>query len=232
MLTPKITERDNFVWLLVALVLLLLSDAIFSQFESAQGRLLVNLSLLITLVIAIWSLERHHRGWRYWKIGMTFLIAALMVGESITGHPILVMGQLIGSFLFLLVCLYLIGKQVLFTGDVDSNKIVGAICIYILIGLLWAFAYLIVEALFPGSFSGLKQESWQGNLEHFIYYSMVTLTTVGYGDIAPQQPIARFLAYMEGITSIFYTAILVASLIGVRMADKSVQTPTRPESED
>jgi voltage-gated potassium channel len=219
MMAPQITERDNFFWLLIALVLLLLCDAIVSQFESEQGRLLVNLSLVVTLFVVIWSLERHHRGWRYAKIGMTLLIAALMVGESVTESRILILGQLIGCFLFLIVSLYLIWKQVLFTGAVDTNKIVGSICIYLLLGLVWAFGYLIVEALFPGSFNGLDHEVWQGNLQQFTYYSMVTLTTVGYGDITPEQPVAHFLAYMEGITGIFYTTVLVASLLGVRLAN-------------
>jgi hypothetical protein len=152
------------------------------------------------------------------KIGMALIVAGLMVGESILESRMLVIGQLLGCFIFLGLSLYLVWKQVLFTGAVDTNKIVGAICIYILIGMVWAFSYLIAEEMFPGSFSGLNEDSWQGNLEQFIYYSMVTLTTVGYGDITPEQPVARFLAYMEGITSIFYTTILVASLIGVRLA--------------
>jgi voltage-gated potassium channel len=77
------------------------------------------------------------------------------------------------------------------------------------------------------SFNGLDNELWQGNLEQFTYYSMVTLTTVGYGDITPEQPVARFLAYMEGLTGIFYTTILVASLIGVRLAGNPEATTTQ-----
>jgi len=220
MMAPQITERDNFFWLLIALVLLLASDAVFSQFESEQGRLLVNISLLLTLFVAVFALERNRRGrvLRNWKIGITFIVACLMVAESLVESRLLVLGQLAGCFLFLCLSLYLVWKQVLFTGYVNTNKIVGSICIYILLGLVWAFGYLIAEELFPGSFNGLDHEVWQGNLEQFIYYSMVTLTTVGYGDITPEQPVARFLAYMEGITGIFYTTILVASLIGVRLA--------------
>ena len=71
---------------------------------------------------------------------------------------------------------------------------------------------------------------WQENLEQFLYYSMVTLTTVGYGDITPEQPVAQFLAYMEGIVGIFYTTILVASLIGVRLA--SMTAPGSESQED
>ena len=115
-------------------------------------------------------------------------------------------------------------KQVVFSGHVDTNKIVGSLCIYILFGMNWAFVYLITETVFPGSFSGLDHEAWQGELEQFTYYSMVTLTTIGYGDINPEQSMARFLSYMEGITGIFYTTILVASLIGVRLVDVRAAT--------
>ena len=220
MMAPQITERDNFFWLLIALVLLLASDAVFSQFESAQGKLLVNISMVLTLFVAVWALERNQRGrvLRNWKIGLTVIVACLMVADSLVENRFLALGQLAGCFLFLCLSLYLVWKQVLFTGYVDTNKIVGSICIYILLGLVWAFGYLIAEELFPGSFNGLDHEVWQGNLEQLVYYSMVTLTTVGYGDITPEQPVARFLAFMEGITGIFYTTILVASLIGVRLS--------------
>ena len=60
---------------------------------------------------------------------------------------------------------------------------------------------------------------------------MVTLTTLGYGDITPQQPVARFLAYMEAITGIFYTTVLVASLIGMRLAQHG-ETLQRQVSEE
>ena len=219
-MAPKITERDNFFWLLIALVLLMASDAVFSQIESEQGKLLVNVSLVLTLFVAVWALESNRRGrvLRNLKIGLTVVVACLMVADSLVENRFLALGQLTGCFLFLGLSLYLVWRQVLFTGQVDRNKIVGSICIYILLGMLWAFGYLIAEEVFPGSFNGLDHDVWQGNLEQLIYYSMVTLTTVGYGDITPEQPVARFLAFMEGITGIFYTTILVASLIGVRLA--------------
>jgi hypothetical protein len=220
MKAKNITERDNFFWLLIALVFLLFSDALISQFESAYGRLLVNISLLITLFVAVWALDRNRHGpvLRYVKIGITVIVAGFMVGDFLVDSPLMALGQQVACLMFLCLSLYLVWKQVLFTGYVDTNKIIGSICIYILLGLVWAFGYLIAEWLFPGSFSGLDQDSWRGNLEEFIYYSMVTLTTLGYGDIAPQQPLARFLAYSEAVAGVFYTTILVASLIGVRLA--------------
>ena len=219
MLAPQITERDNFIWLLMALAILLFTDAIVTQLESKHWGLLVNISFLLTLFIAVWSLERGRRRWQKCKLGLTFGVACLMVADSLMESRSLELALLVGCVLFLSLSLYMVWKQVVFSGHVDTNKIVGSICIYILLGMIWAFAYLITEQVFPGSFSGLDDEAWQGEFEQFTYYSMVTLTTVGYGDINPEQSVARFLSYMEGVTGIFYTTILVASLVGVRLVD-------------
>ena len=217
-MAPKITQRDNFIWLFFALIFLLFSGAVFAQFESELGRRLVNSSLMITILIAVWSMERKQAHWRYRKIGMSLVITILLIGDTIMGDDRFAIAQLVIILLFLSLTTYLAWRQVMFSGHVDRNKIIGSICIYMLLGVVWAFAYLLVEVLFPGSMNGLDHRQWQHNLEDMIYYSMVTLTTLGYGDITPDQPLVRFLAYIESITGIFYTTVLVASLIGVRLA--------------
>ena len=217
-MAPKITQRDNFIWLFFALIFLLFSGAIFAQFESELGRRLVNFSLTITMLIAVWSMERKQASWLNIKLGMSLIIAGLLIGDLVLGDDRLANVQLIIVLSFLSLTTWLACRQTIFSGHVDINKIIGAICIYMLLGIIWALAYLLVENLFPGSMNGLDHREWQLNLEDMIYYSMVTLTTLGYGDITPDQPLVRFLAYMEAITGIFYTTILVASLIGVRLA--------------
>jgi voltage-gated potassium channel Kch len=116
---------------------------------------------------------------------------------------------------------WLTTRQTLFTGAIDGNKIVGAICIYMLLGLIWAFLYLFVAEAVPGAFNGLPQAPWLENFAAAVYFSFVTITTLGYGDISPVLPLARFLVLMEAIVGVFYMAILVASLVGVRLSDHS-----------
>lgn len=125
--------------------------------------------------------------------------------------------------LFVMILLYvwvtwLAAKQVLFSGPIDGNKIVGAICIYLLMGLIWALLYLFIAQTIPDAFNGLEQLVWYDNFADGHYFSFVTLTTLGYGDISPIVPIARFLVYMEAIVGVFYLTILVASLIGIRIS--------------
>lgn len=132
--------------------------------------------------------------------------------------------QIVLLLLFTVGTIVVASRQVLLTGAVDFNKIIGSICIYLLIGMAWAVAYLLVERLFPGSVPALSGDHWREHVQDALYFSYVTLTTLGYGDISSTQPLARYLAYMQAIVGQFYVAIVVASLIGARMSGDSRET--------
>lgn len=213
------TDRDNFLWLLIALVLLLFSGALFDQFFGGAGQRIINLSITATLLVAIWSLDnrRPHRLGR-WSISL--ILMAIAAGDAWLDNAGLDIVTLALILVFYVYSIVIAARQILFTGIVDGNKIIGAIVIYLLIGMSWTFAYLLVEQLQPGSINGLEHQRWQDNLHTVIYYSYVSLTALGYGDITPAMPLTRFLAYMEAIVGQFYLAILVASLIGARLSYK------------
>jgi len=109
-------------------------------------------------------------------------------------------------------------KQVLFAGPIDTNKIIGAVCIFLLVGLIWTTLCMMVALPNPDAFYGLKPGPWHDIFPDLVYFSFVSLTTLGYGDMGPAAPIARFLAYAEAITGQFYIAVLVASLVGIRIS--------------
>ena len=109
-------------------------------------------------------------------------------------------------------------RQVLFTGEITLNKIVGAICIFFLLGLIWATMYLLLLEWDPATFNNIQHVSWHDSFPKVVYFSFVTMTTLGYGDISPALPLARFLAYLEAVMGLFYIAVMVASLVGVRVA--------------
>lgn len=214
----KVSSRNNFIWLLAGLVLFLFAGAVSNQLELENTNRVVNIALMLTLVINIWYIDSRGTKLAAWKVIATIVVAGTMITDSLIVSNVLAKFQLFMSFTFLALTLWQAWTQVMFTGVVDRNKIIGSICIYLLMGLVWAFAYLIVEAFLPGSMKGLEHDLWQKNTSALIYYSIVTLTTLGYGDITPTQPITQFLAYMEAVTGVFYMAILVASLIGIRLA--------------
>ena len=150
-----ISTSDNFIWLLVALVLLLFGGAVFDQLESRHGERLINACLLLTIIIAIWSMEENEGPWLNRKIGITLAFGLVMVSDSLMESDVLANAQLVMCFLFFSLTLHLAWRQIMFVGQVDVNKIVGAICIYIVIGLVWSFAYLIAEEIVRGSVSGV-----------------------------------------------------------------------------
>lgn len=108
-------------------------------------------------------------------------------------------------------------RRVLFEGRVDANKIVGSITLFMLLGLIWTVIYLQIALIDPEAFSGLDVTNWKEGFSRMAYYSYVTLTTLGYGDILPKNHIAEFFVYLESIAGVFYMAIIVSSLISLRL---------------
>jgi voltage-gated potassium channel len=225
-MVQPVSKRDNFIWLLGGLLFLLFSGALFAQHGLAGGLRLVNISISGALLVAVWAMEQQRGHWMRSRIGLTLIVASLMLGDVFLEDYRLTLLQLGFIFMFLNLTTFLACKQVLFSGSVDGNKIIGAICIYIMMALSWAFGYLLIEEVYPGSFTGLNHSDWHDNMQDVVYFSFVTLTTLGYGDISPVLPLARFFGYLEAVTGQFYIAILVASLIGIRLAQPGIiETP-------
>jgi voltage-gated potassium channel len=208
-----ISEKNHFIYLTIGIVILLFVSAMVNQFPWLRGHQLVQAFSVLNLAIGIYGFRSSHMFFRT-GVGIIIGVSMVTVIGAFMEELHLYYLHLCFLFCFYLWAIWLAGKQVLFTGPIDTNKIVGAICIYLLLGLIWAIMYLFLAQAIPDAFIGVKQLIWHDNFADLAYYSFVTLTTLGYGDIAPIAPLARFLAYMEAIVGVFYIAILVASLIG------------------
>jgi len=100
---------------------------------------------------------------------------------------------------------------------VDSEILCAALSVYLMLGLVWAIAYELLGQVFPDAFAFSTGPSAAHSLEGFsaFYFSFVTLSTVGYGDIAPVSEAARMLAVTEAITGTLYVAVLIARLVSL-----------------
>jgi hypothetical protein len=132
---------------------------------------------------------------------------------------------LIGAYLlatcFFAFALYGILRAI-FVKQASGDAIFGAVCGYLLLGIIWSLLYSAVETAFPGSFGmpapgSADVVAARPDRGVLGYYSFITLATVGYGDVTPTTPLARTLAWMEAITGQFYLAILVAGLVGFKV---------------
>jgi hypothetical protein len=117
-------------------------------------------------------------------------------------------------------------RTVVAQDEVTADTIYGGICVYLLIGLGWEAVYSTLEYLDPGSFAmgGVPLATVEGadaatrTFPALVYYSFVTLTTLGYGDIVPTTPQARVLSTAEAIFGQLFVAIFIARLVGLQLA--------------
>lgn len=106
---------------------------------------------------------------------------------------------------------------------VRADDVIGALCSYLLLGLCWSSLYQLTELLAPGSFAlhsemGKELGSRHARQALFNYFSFVTLTTLGYGDVTPVNHVAATFAWLEATIGQFYIAVVVAQVVGFRMA--------------
>jgi hypothetical protein len=140
----------------------------------------------------------------------------------LTQTPIAVGFQLVAA-IFLSFTVATILRTVYREGQVSADSVFGAFCGYVLVGVAFGHLYGLSDLVAPGSFQAREEfvaQFQDPNRRHFLltYFSLVTLTTVGYGDITPATDLARGLAAVEAIVGQFYIAVLVAELIGKRVA--------------
>jgi hypothetical protein len=173
-------------------------------------RLAGDLAYALLLISGVWALgEGKAARWMLLPVA----VAALLVDLGSWLWPVPKVGVLSMQLLSLLLFLAVVLGQTLRAGRVTLHRILGAVAAYLLLGILWAHAYALVAHVRPGAFSGPL--NLDDGPRAFLYFSFVTITTVGYGDVLPLHPAARSLAMLEAVTGPLYLAILVARLVSL-----------------
>ena len=138
------------------------------------------------------------------------------------------------SILIFLVFIIVVILQILMTQSVATwDSIAGAFCGYVLIGIVFAEAYCLLDILAPDSYrmATVSMEELDDPTHRFMmleYFSFTTLTTLGFGDVIPSTPVARGLAIWEVVCGQFYLAVLVAGLVNLR-GGQAATVPTSVE---
>jgi len=214
-----VNERNNFIYFTLALVTLLLVGALVDTMPTGEGRMLLRLIILATVIVAFVSLSFDKQGRAFIAVMVVLIIAAGVLDEM-TDVPWAAVFGLSALLVFFLGIAYSVGRRVLLAGNADSNTIIGSLAVYLLMGLIWATLYLLCLEFFPDAFNGIERTSWSDNFSNAAYFSFVTMTSLGYGDISPALPVTRALAYLQAIVGTFFMAIVVASLIGARTSQR------------
>jgi len=212
---PGLIKKNHFIWLTIALIGLMLASAFSRGLPENLTLQLIEYTSVILLMLSLLSLKTD----RLWGKGFLIIVGIMLTVVVVRG------ATEIGYFeyfylglmlLFMLAATWLVGSQVLLTGEVDLNIIVGSVALYLLIGMIWSILFTILLEFSPDALNGIDAGMWYDNYPLTTYFSFVTLTTLGYGDISPATPVAQVMVTLEAVMGMFYLAIIVASLIGGR----------------
>ena len=211
-------HQTNFFYLFFALLVLLVAVPLADQLNLMGTRLVSATIFSLLLLIGAGTLRG---GGRFFSTGMFFVVAGVILNLAaieIQSRP-LQYGALSTLIGFLLVSISFTLRQVVLGTAVDVNRLVGAVCVFLMIGVIWALAYTLLDLISPGSFTGISASHDVGWNSDWLYFSFVTLTTLGYGDMSPISPVARILASLQAVLGQFYIAVLVAALVGAYISD-------------
>ncbi len=213
-------RRFSTVQLLIALVLFFIWAPFVEEIEG--GELIVSALFSLVLLAGVVAVADSKR---------VLVIAIVLAIPAIAGRwmnhfrP-----DLVPPHVFLTAGLILIAfvvanllRFVLRAPSVNADVLCASISAYLMLGLMWTLAYWLVDQLTPGGAFSFNTNGGTRSINGFtgFYFSFITLSTVGYGDITPVSRMARWLAAMEAMTGLLYVAVLIARLVALYSTPKS-----------
>jgi hypothetical protein len=213
-------HRFSMVGLLIALALLFFFFPFVEEIKG--GELIVAVLLTLVLISAVLAVASRRS---------TLIVALLLAIPAVGGRWINhFWPSLLPPAVFLVATLVLIAfvvahllHFVLSAPSVDTEVLCASISAYVMLGLIWTIAYWLVDQVTPGAFAFNTTTGAKESMRGFnaFYFSFVTLSTVGYGDITPVSHVARTLAALEAMTGLLYVAVLIARLVALYSSPKS-----------
>lgn len=208
----KVPIDNGFRNLLFFMLIYIFGSPFLAHYPSLA--IIAHASLTVTLCFSVYAVQKRQKHRTFAMISLLPVLALYWFGI----YDIIPFSRLGSYLLFVLYFGLLIAAfvtQIIHFNTVTINLIYATLCLYLLIGLFWGSVYTLLYEIDPTSYSGALLDIPQVNyLNVFNYFSMVTLTTLGYGDITPQTPGAASLCQLEAIIGQFFIAVVVAWLVG------------------
>jgi voltage-gated potassium channel len=220
---PKLKHEANFSYLLIGLLITLVAGPLAVELDLQRPSVTVQVTFAVTLLVSVWS-AIDSKTWFYFGIGLALVNALASVANHLEPSRTAATVALSCTFVFCAFSIAFTATHLFQAGTykIDRNRLVGAISVYLLLGIGFAVLNMMIELWSPGSFAGLKPGENSAVGIELIYFSFVTLTTLGYGDVTPVRPMAQAIAYIGVIAGQFYIAVLVAGLVGTYISQQIV----------
>ena len=209
-------KKRDCKWLMVSLLALILLSPIIVVWGK-PGRVVMGVLLTFVLFsgIGVVSDSKRHLLWGVVLIAPAFVMQWVSQTLQLGQERIWLVPSFYSFPIFILLG-YLLVQHLFRAGRITLDHLYGAISLYLLIGLIWTHAYIVVEHLHPDSFNFARTTPTDpsGFFVEFLYYSYVTLTTLGYGDVTPATALARSLSILEAICGVLFMGAFVARIAG------------------
>lgn len=207
------------VSLTVLLVFLIIAIFILRPIESSgvDVRLATSLVFSLILLSGIVAVAHSHR--MLWTFAGVAVVTVILHWSHYAAYGAPWIGiDAISAILSFAMLAGIVLVQVFREGPVTIQRLQGAVAAYLLIAMMFAAAYTWVSLLQPDAFAGAASVAGtHGTIQEFVYFSFVTLTTTGYGDIAPHSAVARSLAMLEALIGQMFPSILLARLVSMEL---------------
>ena len=216
----KPSSGGNFWFLLAGLLFTLLAVPVTHQF-SGMERYSMTLLFSVFMLVSIWSLAASRR---VFQIGVLLVIGITAIVGISAFNGTHFFQEVLGIVLMLTFCVlscWIAARNVFLLHKADLNSLAGAFCVYLLIGLIWALLYKLLLLFDLAAFSGNITAQEQEQFPDLLYFSFVTLASLGYGDVTPIGGLVRTFAYLEAVIGQFYLAVMVASLVSAYSAHRT-----------
>jgi hypothetical protein len=224
----RLHGRKFFV-LLCALLFLMVLDPLMAGLH--PGRKLFDFLFCMVLLATVFAVSQHPRPF---LAAVVLAVPTMVITWTVYGFSpsssagaAIIVARHLASMLFLGFTAGVILYDVLLGESISADKICGAICAYLLIGLAWGLLYSLCDHIYDDAFSmdpalvAAEVLDAQGEppVSVYVYYSFTTLTTLGYGDMSPIPTPVRTFAWLEAVVGQLYIAVLVARLVGLHIAE-------------
>lgn len=218
------SKVGNYAFLLSGLLILFLLMPLLRTFPAlAKNALLMRVTLQVgysaLMLLGIWGLPQRSYLFKF-GLALALLTVTFTAIDIFFDSIVIELGLNAVVLLFSVSSAVIAAQHVFGANKVDRNLLFGAMCVYLLMGLIWAILYGLTFQFLPGSFNGIEGVDGKAPMDTLLYYSFVTLASLGYGDITPVTPLARTLAYLEAIGGQLYIAIMLAGLVGLFLHDR------------
>jgi len=222
------TRQIIFEWRFMYLLLFLLLMISLQPLQERFMWLDIILDIVITSVLfAAINAVSENKNQTVAGVLLALPMLAATWATSLVDRPWLDMAAAICGIAFFIVLALATFSFIIKQDDVTRDLISGAAVVYLLLAIIWMFIYSIIEMLQPGSFN-VAQGDIIGQNYPLMYYSLVTITTLGYGDIFPVTTAARSFASLEALIGQIYLVFTVARLVGIHTSQTMNRTKKGP----